>query len=160
MTQVTQENNVKTIQDLFNEIYQLNQKIIKNQNILDSLSFNNSIDEYNVLIKAIIEDNSIIKKYRLMIQEANFKEITIYKNKEIKLYKLINIKEQLVFKSRLIQNTIKQLKDNNKIDNTKGELNHKSIMVLSQEAYEVSIEINEVLNILNNFNNSFKIKLG
>ena len=146
----------KTIQELFNEIYLLNQKNIKNTSVLETLNTSNTLEDFNILLKSITDDNNKIKYYRMLIQEANFNTDLKYDNQVLKVYKIINIKEKLVLESKLLKSTIERLQHLN-IDNDND--THKTIMVLSQKAFELSNSIQEVVQVLNKFNNMFKIKI-
>lgn len=150
-------NTLKTLQDFFNYIRLLDEKILKNKSIVNSLendeeNIDNFVETHTILQTEIINDNNKLKKLRFIMQTVNYENELLYNNKSYKIYKLINLKERLVFESKTKKESLKNL--------TQKNINYtKLIVCLNEDIFNLSNKIAEILKVLNNFNSNFIIDM-
>lgn len=146
-----------SMQEAFDEIHRINQNIEKNQNILKTILYSDGKkEEYIYMLNNIVEDNNRVKDIRLAMQIVNNKNSIPYKDKDYKVFELINYKDKLSYELKTKRNFVNSLYDES-INN--NELNKVSI-ILGEEIYKLSTIIREIHNILNKFNNCTYIYLN
>ena len=134
-----------TIKDLFNQISTLNQKIIKNTELIDFLE---ESTDYEKVLKEIVNDHNTIKVLRYKIQKANMTNEINYNNETLIVAELINRKERLIFELNLKKTTIEKLNKNK---------NSKLFIKLNESTFNLMKEIGNMNRVLDQFNSTMHL---